>query len=400
MQPVTYLLYLAAGLTVAGMAESFFLKSKLKKIPIRIHVSGTRGKSSVTRLLAAGLNGNGILTAAKTTGTLPRMILPDGRELPIFRPCGANIIEQARIVSAATEIKAQALVLECMALLPELHWISEDKFVKATHGVITNIRPDHLEVMGPDTRHVALALAGMIPIKGKLYTADKDHLDILKMACEDRQTELVSLTEDEIKSVTKEELSGFTYTEHKENLALCIKILSDFGISRQSAVEAMWKVNPDPGVLTEHKLDFFGREIVFVNAFAANDPESTETISKMIREKYSNIKRFVVVMNLREDRPARTKQFAEDSYFWRDADSIVLMGQGSYLFSRLATKKLKNSTCRLVYTENDSVEEIFEKIIDVCGKSALVLGVGNIGGLGLPLVRYFKNREKLEFQYV
>ena len=83
--------------------------------------------------------------AAKTTGTLARMILPDGREVPVFRPAGANIIEQVRIVSAAQRHGAEALVIECMALQPELHWLTESKFVRATHGVITNARADHLE---------------------------------------------------------------------------------------------------------------------------------------------------------------------------------------------------------------------------------------------------------------
>jgi len=66
-------------------------------IPIRIHINGTRGKSSVTRLIAAGLREGGKVTVAKTTGTLPRVILPDGREAAILRLMGANIIEQKYI---------------------------------------------------------------------------------------------------------------------------------------------------------------------------------------------------------------------------------------------------------------------------------------------------------------
>ena len=38
-------------------------------------------------------------------------------------------------------------------------------------------------------------------------------------------------------------------------------------------------------------------------------------------------------------------------------------------------------------------EQIFESILSVAGESALVMGMGNIGGLGLDLARYFKNRE-------
>ena len=64
-----------------------------------------------------------------------------------------------RIVSAA-QLGAQALVIECMALQPELHWLSERKLVRATHGVITNARADHLDVMGPTAADVARAWPG------------------------------------------------------------------------------------------------------------------------------------------------------------------------------------------------------------------------------------------------
>jgi len=60
-------------------------KRNVEAIPIRVHVNGTRGKSSVTRLIAAGLRAGGRKTVAKITGTLPRVVLPDGREAAIVR---------------------------------------------------------------------------------------------------------------------------------------------------------------------------------------------------------------------------------------------------------------------------------------------------------------------------
>jgi len=86
----------------------------LNSIPVRIHVNGTRGKSSVTRLIAGALREHGIITFAKTTGALPRMIMEDGQEYPIYRPAGANIIEQLRIVSLAAQNRAQALVVSAV----------------------------------------------------------------------------------------------------------------------------------------------------------------------------------------------------------------------------------------------------------------------------------------------
>ena len=44
------------GLLVGGgAAELAAHRRRLKQIPVRIHVNGTRGKSSVARLIAAGV---------------------------------------------------------------------------------------------------------------------------------------------------------------------------------------------------------------------------------------------------------------------------------------------------------------------------------------------------------
>lgn len=59
---------------------------------------------------------------------------------------------------------------------PPLQWLSESKLIRATHGVITNARADHLDVMGPTEEDVAAALAGMVPVQAKLFTAERRHL--------------------------------------------------------------------------------------------------------------------------------------------------------------------------------------------------------------------------------
>ena len=166
MSIVTVIVAATTVLLVIGVWEYQLLRRRLKRFRWRIHVNGTRGKSSVTRLIAAGLRAGGIRTFAKTTGTLPRLILPNGTEVAVPRPYGANIIEQRSVVRFAARHRADALVIECMALQPELQWLAEARLTHATHGVITNARPDHLDVMGPSEADVARALAGMMPYRG------------------------------------------------------------------------------------------------------------------------------------------------------------------------------------------------------------------------------------------
>ena len=394
MDPTRYIVLVIATLlaVVLGVTELWLHRKRLFRIPIRIHVNGTRGKSSVTRLIAAGLRAGGIRTCAKTTGTLPRMIMPDGKEYPVFRPARANVIEQLRIVATARANDAQALVLECMALVPYLQWLSEARIVRATHGVITNARPDHLDVMGPTEEDVALALAGMMPSNGKFFTAERDLDGIFKMAAKDRNSQYFGVTEDEVEAITKEDLAGFSYIEHAENVALALNICADLGVARDVALRGMWRAQPDPGVLMDYEIDFFGRRIVFVNAFAANDPESTERLWTIATSKYPHIKRRVMLFNCRADRPDRSIQLGEVCAAWSPpADHVVLMGTGTYIFSKAAVDKGADYS-KFVPADDFGVEQIFETLIGVSGEEALIVGMGNIGGQGIPLVRHFKNR--------
>lgn len=366
----------------------------LHTIPLRIHVNGTRGKSSVTRLLAGALREHGLRTYAKTTGSLPRMIMEDGREYPIYRPAGPNIIEQLRIVALAARNNADALVIECMALQPRLQSIAALKFIKATHGIITNARADHLDIMGPGERDVVLALLGTVPCKAVLFTAEQDYLEEFQEACLDRKSTLHCLGSEEAAAITDQDMSGFTYVEHKENVALVLKVCSHLGIAREVALQGMWNAHPDPGAMSEYRVDFFGREILFINGFAANDPESSEQIWRMALNRHHHLDRKIMVINAREDRPDRSRQLGEALGSWTAADRYLLMGSGGYvLFKKAVATGVDPS--KFVYAEGMAVSRIFEEIVGLAGKSAMVMGIGNIGGPGLELVHYFRNRTLL-----
>ena len=158
---------------IYGFFEQICHIKRINKIPIRIHVNGTRGKSTTTRLISAGLREAGFKVLAKTTGTLPRLVLEDGTELSIKRRGNANISEQLKIFKEAAKRKIDVLVVECMAVSPELQWVSEHKMVKSTIGVITNVREDHLEEISSGLHNMAESLKLTIPQKGILFTAEK-----------------------------------------------------------------------------------------------------------------------------------------------------------------------------------------------------------------------------------
>ena len=56
LDPIYILSFLIGVIIVVGMVEYSLHQRAIRNIPVRVHVNGARGKSSVVRLIAAGLN--------------------------------------------------------------------------------------------------------------------------------------------------------------------------------------------------------------------------------------------------------------------------------------------------------------------------------------------------------
>lgn len=126
---------------------------------IRILVTGSRGKSSMVRLLTAALEGSGIPAAGRITGVLPREIFR-GREVLILRSSPGTVGEMRWWLRSLPE-GARAVVLENSAVAPELQGLAFD-WLKPTCTVLTNVHPDHEEVWGKGEGAAARALCPAI----------------------------------------------------------------------------------------------------------------------------------------------------------------------------------------------------------------------------------------------
>ena len=385
---------LSLALIAGGVAENWLHRRRLNQIPIRVHVNGTRGKSSVTRLIAAGLRAGGIRTCAKATGTLARMIFPDGSEAPLFRPGRTNIIEQKRVVRAAVAHDAQALVIECMAVHPTLQSICELKLVRSTHGVITNAREDHMDVMGPTRLDVARALAGTTPVGGTLFTAESrgDSIQVLSEAAADRGSKIEVVGGFDIAEISSEDMAGFTYLEHTDNVALALRVCESLGVDRTTALKGMWAAEPDVGAMRCYHVRDLDTSWWFVNAFAANDPESTGQNWEKAIHWFPQAKRRIAVINCRVDRPERSEQLGRACAVWSPADRYVITGTGTDVFLRTAIDAGLDSS-RLVALGAASVEEVIAAIGEGDSQPTLIMGMGNIAGVGMPLAEFFQLHE-------
>ncbi|RUO33154.1 poly-gamma-glutamate synthase PgsB [Aliidiomarina soli] len=378
-------------LVVAGAVEAWHHRRVIKSIPVRIHVNGTRGKTSVTRLIAAGLRGGGKRVCAKTTGSAAAFTDPEGREFALYRISGANIIEQMRLMARMAKFRPDIVVVECMALQPHYQSLTELKMVRSNLGVITNARPDHLDVMGPGEEDVALALAGSTPVKGALFTAERDLLHVFRNSTEDRKSDLHGVSETEVKAIGDDVLSQFQYSEHAENIALALNVCQHLGVERQAALQGMIDLEPEAGAMRILHLEYFKRDMIFVNAFAANDPESTGHIWERLIKRHGEGRRRIALVNCRADRPHRSQQMAEAAVNWTAPDKYVVMGSGTLMFVRMAVRAGIDPN-RIVVMEQGAMTDIIETLFEECGYKSLVVGMCNIHGGGEDVARFFQNR--------
>jgi poly-gamma-glutamate synthase PgsB/CapB len=130
------------------IAESILYNQKIKRIPLRISVSGTRGKSSITRTLASVFRAHGIKVLAKTTGSEAMYILPDGSTEPIRRRGVTTILEQKKLIARAVSLDVDCIITEIMSIHPDNHKTETHKLIKPTLTVFSNFRADHTDVVG------------------------------------------------------------------------------------------------------------------------------------------------------------------------------------------------------------------------------------------------------------
>jgi len=389
MNGIVVTLLLLGMVAASAILQERRHRKSLRAIPIRIHVNGTRGKSSVTRLIAAGMRAGGYKTVGKTTGTKPRFIYPDGSEVPVIRAGKANVIEQVRIVRRTAELGAEVFVTECMGVKPELQALLEDRMIQSTHSVITNARADHLDEMGPTVRDVARSLARSISRNGHFFTAEQIHLDILSAAAKERGSDVTVAHEE---SVPPSDLMGFAYFEHAENVALSLAVCASFGIDRDRALGGMYQAQPDPGALRIHNLDVFGRHITFINAFAMNDPDSYRLVWERLTPWLPPNCRRIIIVNCRKDRIQRAEQLGDLIALGLPADLYLLTGEGTGPVYHKA-RRLGVPAARLEDLGGRDSAHIFEKVLAFAdGVPVGVFGVGNIVGLGEEIVEYFQSR--------
>jgi len=367
----------------AGLLERLLLKRARDRLSCRILVNGSRGKSSIVRLILAGLRAGGIRAAGKTTGSAPRFIYPDGEERELHRSGPPSMNEQILTVRQASALNARVLVVESMALRPQLQRFEADRIVRPQITVISAIRPDHLEVMGPDTRAAARSMGRTLPKDGIAFTWEQDEIEILLASAAIRNCRLFTApSRADVLGIEK-----LPYTEHPVNLDLALAVCRYLGVADRLAFNGMCSVRPDPGALRLISRSFSGAPVTLINAFAANDPVSIRVIWDRFEPERIAASRIALLVNIRRDRPHRTEQLIRLLRSELRADVVVLIGDQTALVRR---QLVGNPwTAEQIICAGTGVNRILSHLGRIVKSDGLIFGLGNISGPALEILRFF-----------
>lgn len=368
------------GLLVSWQVEAFLHARRVDRLQHRIHVNGIRGKSTVTRIVAGMLREAGHTTIAKSTGTFAAVIDTEGNDIPIERNGPATILEQIKVAKEHITPDIDSWVVECMAIRPAYQAASEDRIVRSTIGVLTNVREDHQDVMGETLPEIARSLLTTCPRNGVLVTAEQNPsiLAVIRDVASSKGTRVVVA---DPKEVTQEAIDAFDYIAFPDNIAIGYSIADLLGIDREIAQKGMVNAQAEPGVLRIKEMEIGSKQVTWANLLAVNDRESMVAAMKRLSPYITDETTTVGVLNNRADRERRAIQFSDVAVHDLDFDRLVTFGA----FERIVTDRLIangypiSQIINLGEDRNPTVDEIIERmILKMPSKHVLVVGFVNI----------------------
>jgi gamma-polyglutamate synthase len=301
------------GLVVGYLAvERVRLGRDQAAIPLRIAVTGTRGKSTVARQLAAVLREDGRTVVAKTTGSEAVVVLPDGAERPVKRRGRPSIIEQTRFLRLAATLRAEVAVAEVMSIHAENHRVETERLLRPHVVLITNARVDHTDAMGRSPDAVAEVLALDIQPGARVFVPAGECRAAFRERAARVGATLVEVPESDAPD-PDDALPGAVLA-FPENTALVTAAARWVGVGDRAVRAGIHAARHDQGAVRvwRYAPPIAPVECYLVNAFAANDPESTLRIHDLVMQRLgATAGRCRGLLSLRADRGDRSAQWLD-----------------------------------------------------------------------------------------
>ncbi len=381
--PSAYLFLISTTLVLSWIVNNFFKfashQSRLQRVPIRIHVNGIRGKSTVSRIVAGLLREAKIQTVGKTTGSAACFILPDGNDQKIFRRGAPTILEQIDFVRTKVSENTDAIVVECMAIRPEYQKICESKIIQSNIGILTNVREDHQDVLGESLEQIARSLMNTCPENGILITAECNQsvLSVIREIAKGKRTKVIAVSAE---SVSDQELKAYPYQAFKENIAIGFEVARLLKIPREVAHAGMVSAPPDPGVLRVQKKTVrcsngTEKRVTWANLFAVNDRQSVINVVDSLLEDCPANTLKIGILNNRADREDRALQFANIVSNELEFDKVALLGAYESRVSEVLRKNGIELDHQILLGEHrgHSLREMLCELIERAGQEEIFL---------------------------
>lgn len=379
---MVYALILIFILFTFLIREAYLTRKGRESIKIKVHISGTRGKSSITKYITTALQSSGKVCVGKVTGEIPTLILPDGKTKAVKRNGPARITEQFKIIRKASKTGVDALVLECMSIDPLLQK-TESRFFNPDIYVISNIKDDHREKTGMTSAEQVQSFCQTIPENCILVSNDQKNLAALKEAAEKRNSRLVVP-----EKLSDEKMKSLPFNVFVKNIEIAVEVAVLAGVKRDFAQDSIFaSLSVEESKLIQASESASG--IAFLNAFTVNDTESANEFLNDCLGQLEHKENLGFVFNTRSDRPTRTDLFAE----WikeNSANCKFVWITGDH--KQRAFRKLKSirNISEINKLRSGNIPFMLNKMKEKSAEVDLMIGIGNIKDAGYKFLHAIK----------
>lgn len=325
----------------------------LETVPLRIGISGIRGKSSLTRLVERHLRRRGHVTYAKRTGTDP-VSMKMGVEHPIDRGDRSVMLDETM-----WELKRfypyTAAVVENQAISEYTMRIFNRQFLRPTHILITNVRRDHQGTIASSLPDLARAFGRSIHPGATVISGEQD-------------PDLNAVLKEEVRATGGTFLAARipedAYVPGLENVAILHRFLVD--ATGRGLTLGDWASEAD-GLRAHFRWRVSSRDgLSWFPGADVNDVDSTRAIlDHLTRDDPGPV---TLVAYFRADRRDRTASFvpflrwalSEDR-----ADHVVVAGPGAGKVARALDAAGHGDRVHRVPDDPDRAGDIVDRVADL-----------------------------------
>ncbi|WP_435194386.1 Mur ligase [Natronomonas sp. EA1] len=274
----------------------------LDHAPLRISISGIRGKSSTAKRLGEVFSDRGFDTYVKITGDHPQSI-HNGRVIPVERSGPrVTLYENIRLLKEfvpqlAVEEPRDAVVVENQAITEYTMRMVNETFVRPNVVVICNVRQDHNDTLGRTRQEIARSFARSVPAGVHVINGEQHGVihEYMREEIEARggTIEQVSVPENH---------RGLTAAETVHALNHVLEYVGEEPLPDSDLEELLWSIQPRWTIFENGRL---------FNAAKVNEIESTELFRRQLAGNGEDAELVCPFVFLRRDRRGRTASFVE-----------------------------------------------------------------------------------------